>query len=134
MTVTAEDRLDTTETTDMTNAFRGCRAFDEIPSLTEWDTSQVSTMHGMLEDARSFDQDLGELDVSSVENISRMLHNVELSTRHFNALLRSWAHQQLQQGVEFDAGDSRYTPYGEPARRQLIEHFHWDITDGGESG
>lgn len=59
-----------------------------------------------------------------------MFKNVTLSTPHYDALLNGWNSQSLKNNVNFNAGNSAYCS-GEASRLNMIDHFNWNITDGG---
>jgi hypothetical protein len=61
-----------------------------------------------------------------------MFNGVKLSTVYYDALLVSWAGQDVQDGVEFNTGDSEYFSVdASTARDTHISDHSWDITDGG---
>jgi surface protein len=82
--------------------------------------------------AHSFNQDIGNWNVSSVTNMNIMLSGTGLSTTNYNKLLLGWSSQTLQNGVVFGGGYSTYSP-GEPssARQYIIDTYGWTITDDG---
>ena len=59
----------TTLVTDMSDKFKSSNFNQNISS---WDTSNVTTMHGMFDNARSFNQNIGSWDTSSVTDMSEM--------------------------------------------------------------
>ena len=54
-----------------------------------------------------------------------------LSTSNYDQLLNNWSKLPLQQNVEFDGGDSRFSPSASLAKAILLNTFRWTITDGG---
>ena len=111
--------------------FRNAQSFNQ--NISDWDTSSVVEMGMMFRVAESFDQDIGGWDVTSVQNMRWMFDGVTLSTDNYDSLLIGWAEQEVQQGVQFDGGDSRYTT-GDAAgaRDTLVDSYEWEITDGGQ--
>ena len=72
LTVIAEDELDVSETTDMSNMFLWCEDLNRIPGIEAWDVSHVTNMRGMFRGARRFNQDIGGWDVSNVTSMVSM--------------------------------------------------------------
>ena len=54
---------DTSHVTSMSAMFRASVSFDQ--SLSNWDTSKVANMNMMFMESESFDDDLGKLDGST---------------------------------------------------------------------
>ena len=54
--------------------------------ISNWDTSEVTSMKGMFWDAEAFNQDIGSWDVSNVTNMENMFFNAEA----FNQDISSW--------------------------------------------
>ncbi|MFO7880054.1 MAG: BspA family leucine-rich repeat surface protein [Bacteroidales bacterium] len=109
--------------------------------ISNWDVSNVTNMgymdyntNGMFQNS-AFDQDISTWDVSSVTNFTNFLKNSNLSTEHYNSLLIQWSELNLQNGVDFDGGNSMYD-LGLPAERRqyIIDEFGWTFNDGGDTG
>ncbi|MCJ8311334.1 MAG: BspA family leucine-rich repeat surface protein [Saccharospirillaceae bacterium] len=127
---------DVSSVTNMTAMF--FKAIDFNQNLSSWVVSSVTTMggaqeDGMFEGAESFDQDLSLWDISNVTHMGKMFKDVTLSRQNYDALLISWSSQMPQQNVEFDGGNSKYTPnsFAQTARTNLVGTWGWTITDGG---
>jgi 6-phosphogluconate dehydrogenase (decarboxylating) len=69
--------------------------------------------------------------VSDVTSMNNMFHGVTLSTANYDAILNNWSELVLQNDVEFDGGNSKYSSAAEAARAKIISDFNWTITDGG---
>jgi surface protein len=83
----------------------------------------------------SFNQPIGNWNVSNVTNMPGMFDGVELSTANYDDLLIGWAsitpnETPLKQNVVFSGGNSKYCN-GASARTSLISTYGWSITDGG---
>ncbi len=130
MSITAKDPLDLTGTTNLQGAFQYCSYLTTVPSMSQWDTSQVTSMANMFQGAIQFNQDIGKWDISKVTNMTGMFAEVTLSTQNYDRLLASWGSQAVQFGVNFDAGSSKYSNKGLDGRTKLLGK-QWTITDGG---
>ncbi|MCJ8311332.1 MAG: BspA family leucine-rich repeat surface protein, partial [Pseudomonadales bacterium] len=123
--------------TTMSSMFFNATSFNQGLSL--WNVSSVIYMggagnyDGMFQGATSFDQDLSSWDISSVTHMGKMFKDVTLSTENYDALLISWSNKIPKQNVEFDGGESTYTPnsLAQTARTYLVDTMGWTITDGG---
>ena len=113
----------------MKGMFYRATSFDE--PLGNWDVSCVVDMSDMFYEATSFDQPLGDWNVSNVVNMNRMFHGVTLSTQNYEHLLLGWSKLTLQKGVTFDAGNSKYTIANWFSRQAIVTNFDWTIIDGG---
>ncbi len=102
--------------------------------ISNWDIRKVTSMNSMFRNS-DFDQNISDWDVSNVESFSNFLHESKLSTDNYSSLLISWSQHELQGGVSFSGGNSRYY-VGLPAEKRdsIIEKFNWTITDGGITG
>jgi len=100
--------------------------------IGNWDVSSVINMGYMFSIASFFNQDIGNWDVSSVTDMEDMFWDVTLSTPNYDSLLIGWSLLTLQDGVLFHAGNSKYS-LGEAAdaRTFIIGIFGWTINDGG---
>jgi len=115
--------------TNMRHMFHVASAFNQ--DLSTWHVSSVQDMSNMFSWAESFNQDLSAWNVSSVRQMDSMFDRISLSTANYDALLLGWSAQSLQQGVNFYAGNSRYSASSQTARDTLTDAFGWTITDGG---
>jgi surface protein len=89
-------------------------------------------MDSMFYQAVSFDQNLGNWNVSSVTNMAGMLTHSGLSSANYDNLLTGWnGLPELQSGITFDAGTIQYSAAGSGARSNIISTYGWTINDGG---
>ena len=120
---------DVSSVTDMSFMFSGANAFNQ--DIGGWDVSSVTDMRGMFRDAYAFNQDIGGWKVSNVTDMRGMFNGAQLSPENYDALLIGWSELDLQDGLTFDAGRSRYTGGAADARQRIINTFGWSISDGG---
>jgi len=114
----------------MSFMFAFARDFNQ--DLGDWNVSLVNNMKFMFLHS-AFDQDLSRWNVTSVTSMSEMFSNDTLSTANYDALLLSWSVQTLQNNVRFDAGVSTYSASSQGARDTLTNVYNWMVTDGGVS-
>jgi len=146
--------FNTSLVTDMVYMFRGCgslnspitlyggtgvgcschRMFQEcynFNSKVTIDTSKIAGMDYMFGVCYNFNQDISNFNVESVTNMTSMLNSsFAFSTTNYNLLLISWAAQNVQSNVSFDAGDAQCSgDDAKAARLHLINTHGWTITD-----
>ena len=121
---------DTSSAIHMGGMFR--LALDFNQDLSNWDTSNVIQMGYMFDRARSFDQNLGSWDVSSLTAANEFLTASHgLSTSNYNNTLIGWGPQNVQNGVNINFGNSRYSAGSASSARATLISKGWTITDGG---
>ena len=124
-------RWNVSRATDMSLMFSGAHAFNQ--DIGSWDVSSVTDMSFMFNGTHVFNQDIGSWNVSSVTNMSFMFFGSRLSPSNYDALLIGWNAQNLQTGLIFHAGDSKYTAAAQTARNNIDapSGHNWRITDEG---
>ena len=117
---------------EMANMFSWTSNFNQ--DISSWDVSRVINMTEMFSNAIAFNQDIGSWDVGNVTNMTDMFKDVTLSTNNYNNILIGWAGQTVNNDINFNGGNSKYSP-GEAAdaRAVLTGTYGWTIIDGGES-
>lgn len=115
--------------TNIAGLFQRARLFNQ--DISGWNVANVTDMSNLFDQAISFNQNLGAWDVSEVTSMSEMFNGASLSTSNYDLLLNGWQTQNLNSGVDFDAGGSQYSGASSAARAQIISDFDWRITDGG---
>ena len=80
---------DTSSVTVMNNMFNEATAFDQ--DIGSWDTSSVTNMYGMFLSATAFNQDIGGWDTSSATNMAYMFYYATA----FNQDLSDWCVSQF---------------------------------------
>ena len=99
--------------------------------VSNWDTSNVTTMVHMFLGCEHFNQDISSWNITSLTNATSMLQNANAwSNSYYDALLIAWEGQSEQSNVTFHAGDAVMTTGGaaEAARDALVANG-WTITD-----
>ena len=115
------------QVTSMEEMFSADQSFNQ--PIGSWDVSKVTNMDMMFDGAHSFNQPLGTWNVSQVKKMNMMFKS--LSSTNYDKLLIGWSKLSLQQNVNFNAGESRYSLSGEAARQYIINMFGWIILDHG---
>ncbi len=118
----------TAKVTRMDDMFSGATSFNQ--DIGGWNTAKVTRMYQMF-GATSFDQNIGGWNVEAVTTMVRMFSGVTLSPTNYDALLTGWNAQNLQRGVTFSGGTSKYTSAAASARANMRNSDGWRITDGG---
>ncbi len=128
----------TAQVTDMSAMFFNATAFNQ--DIGNWNTAQVTDMRSMFGGATSFDQNIGRWNVEAVTDMQYMFSGVTvvaLSIANYDALLTGWDAQNLQTGVRFHGGNSKYSSdVAHTARANMKATTanggdNWTITDGG---
>jgi len=117
---------------DFNGMFTNSFSFNQ--SLNSWNMSKNKVFTSMFTSASAFNQNISGWDFSQGESFSSFMANKtyqNYSTANYNALLNSWAAQNVQTGRVANFGTIRYTAAGQAARNYLISVKGWTITDGG---
>jgi len=86
LTVSATDILDLTGTTNLNSIFRYCSNLTTVPSMNDWDMSNVTDLQYAFFSATLFNQDISSWDVSGV---TTMFHTFAYA-RAFDQNIGSW--------------------------------------------
>jgi surface protein len=120
---------DTSNVTQMKQMFQNAYIFNQ--SLAHFDTSSVTTVNKMFSSARDFDQDISGWDISNITDFTNLMSsNTGLSTANYNAILIGWAAQTVSQNESIHFGDATSSGSGTTAKNSLINDDGWTITDG----
>jgi len=124
---------DVSNVTDMSYMFWSVWRAETVfnRDISNWDVSNVTNMNGMFLNASRFEQNIGNWDVANVTNMDAMFKGVTLSTNNYDALLKGWSSLPLQDGINFSAGNSKYSISVQGYRDILTNNFDWTIIDGG---
>lgn len=121
---------DVSNVNDMSVMFYHTTGFNQ--PLDNWDVSNVTNFAALFEGASSFDQNIGNWDVSNATDMGDMFKDITLSTQNYTAILSGWGAQDVQNGIDFDGGNSKYSASALPFRNILTgAPKNWTITDGG---
>ncbi|WP_188466010.1 BspA family leucine-rich repeat surface protein [Marivirga lumbricoides] len=121
---------DVSKNTTMYFMFSEATNFNQ--DIGAWEVSKVENMYSTFKDSPAFDQNLGNWDISKVENIGLFLNGSGLSLCNYSATLEGWSELNLQDGLVFHGGNSRFTPEAEEFRQTIIDDFDWIIYDYGK--
>ena len=127
--------------TTMSNMFYRAKSFNQ--DIGGWNVEAVTKMSSMFPGATSFNQNIGRWNVEAVTNMQYMFRNPFVSEKstlspiNYDALLVGWGAQNLQTGVLFHGGDSKYSSdAAHTARENMVNTTanggdNWTIDDGG---
>ncbi len=101
--------------------------------IGSWDTSNVYHFGGMFKHASGFDQDLGSWNVTSATYMVDFMLGVTLSTANYDSLLNGWGPQNVNNNINVNFGNSRYSSSSSYWRNHLVNSHGWTITDGGQA-
>ena len=118
----------TSSVKSMNSMFQEAVKFNQ--PIENWNTDSLTDMTFMFDEASSFNQSLGELNISRVTNMGGMFIDASLCTENYDATLKGWASQDIQDGIHFSGGTSKYSIASEDARTILHEK-NWTIYDHG---
>lgn len=121
--------------TSLQNCFRDCTSLTTINRITEWNTSHITNMISMFQNTTNFNQNLGNLNVSSVTAMNNFLANktfLNFSAANYDALLIGWASRPVQPNINIDFGTIKRTSASTSAKSVLTSSpNNWTIVDGG---
>ncbi len=111
-------------------AFSGCRNL-KVSALDVPNLSKVTDMSFMFNNASTFNQPIGNWDISKVSNMESMLSNSGLDCQNYNKTLIGWANNpSIVNNIRLGAEGIKYGTEGVEARNQLLSRG-WRITDEG---
>ncbi len=114
--------------------FQNATSFNQ--SIGNWDVSKVKSMESMFESATNFDQPIGNWNVSGVTNFNRFMNDKNpftFSAPNLTDIYTGWTSggKTVQSGIDIRFGTANYTTAGQTARDILTNTYNWTITDGG---
>jgi len=86
LTISATDPLDLTNTTTLESIFQSCASLTTAPTMTLWDTSEVTSLANMFERALLFNQDIGNWNTGKVTSMLSAFFHAEA----FNQDISGW--------------------------------------------
>ena len=114
----------------MAEMFKG--AFSAQPDTSNWNTANVKNMAEMFNQAYVANPDTSGWNIEQVLTMQGMFFDVTLPTSDYDAMLIGFNSQNVQSGVDFHGGNSKYCSLAAVnARSNLISSHSWTINDGG---
>ena len=110
--------------TNLANAFANCGSLVTVPSSLPIN-STVTDMSYMFSGATSFDQNLGNWNVSNVYSFYDVFNNAALSITNYNSTLNGWANLNVQSNQEIGCRGLVYSPNGLTGRNTLSNTYGW---------
>ncbi|WP_159947528.1 BspA family leucine-rich repeat surface protein [Polaribacter septentrionalilitoris] len=86
MKITATDTPNLLNVTTFRDMFYGCSAITTIPNINSWNTSNITNMWSMFQNASNFNSDISNWDVS---NVTQTRYMFDYATK-FNQNISSW--------------------------------------------
>ncbi len=157
MDVLATDSPDFSKDIYLSGMFYGCTSLKGNRSMSQWDLSYTSFMaRDMFSQATSFNQPIGEWDVSNIRYLNNMFNGATafnqslenwnirsvqemeslfdgsgLSTTNYDKTINAWSTLPfLVNNVELGAANVNYCN-SSTARQFLIDNYGWEIIDAG---
>jgi surface protein len=113
LTVSATDRLNMSGVTDANEAFQLCQALTTIPSINNWDWSNVTSLYGTWHSCSVFNQDLSGMNLTTaLVNLGYTFYGNTL----FNGDITTWPTDNVT--------TMTWMFYSAPAFNQNISVFH----------
>lgn len=133
LTVTATDVPDLSVPTTLSGAFFGCTSLTSIPTISEWDTSQVTDL-GSLFHSTPFTGDLSTWDTSSATSMAGMF----ASTTAFNGEISAWDTAHVTTMAAMFAGAQAFSgdlsEWDTSSVTDMSNMFSTSVFDGDVSG
>lgn len=112
------------------NWLYGAVSFNQ--DIGDWDVSGATDLRLMFHRADSFDQDIGAWEDAFGDNtMEEMFDGSGLFTANYDALLIGWAALDLHPDVTLDAQGISHSAAASSARQSLIDEAGWTINDAG---
>jgi hypothetical protein len=118
--------INTSNGINFTNAWRGCTSMTDFGDIN---VSKGATFSGTWR-ACSAIYNFPELDMASMTNGQNCFNGVELWENTYSVILQKLANNNLNEGVYFHAGSSKYYSSSQSYKDTLLGR-NWNIIDGG---
>ncbi|MCX7768970.1 MAG: BspA family leucine-rich repeat surface protein, partial [Flavobacteriales bacterium] len=127
--VVATDVPNLTNCSSLLGMFCQCPSLIGNSSFNSWNTSNVTNMSFMFNDATSFNQAIGNWQLHPNVNLTNMLDNCGMSCANYSATLQGWAgNPSCPSGRNLGAVGRQYNTAGATARAFLTGTKGWTIT------
>ena len=134
LNINATDVPNLNAVTDMSFMFAGCTALNGPANIGTWNTSTVTNMQSMFENASSFNQPIGTWTLNPTVNMIGMLNNSGMDCSSYASTLIGWnANPATPNGRTLGAVGLTYAPVAVAARTNLVTIKGWTI-DGDVLG
>ncbi len=133
LVINASDTPDLSQTTDLSLMFALTPGLGLGTGNWNWNTSNITNIESIFNNS-GFNFDISSWDIEKFTNFTTAFSFTTLSDANYDALLISWAAQNVSPLIIFNAGFSQYcSQAARSARMELINTDLWTIIDEGQN-